>query len=480
MLDMWRPKVGQVTRSRRAQIQREAAALRMRGQCDGFPVERIVTAIRSAFPEVSPLEAWRLALGWSRAQTVARIGDLYLSDGLKPTALSEAMLCRWEHGPDRPGPEYATMLARAYGAHPDQLGLRPRCVCGDGEPGYGRAEAHPGWVPVLLPGDAMTTASGLPAVRESLRLALLDAPRGGPVVVELAEAAVEHYALTYSRHAPSVLFDEVHAARGLLGDALAAPADDVTGVELRRAAGWLSALLGNLAFHLADHSGARAHLAVAMALGEHAGDARLVSWVLGASSMLARAHHDLPAALTHAQAGLERAPSAPARAQLLGWAVLPSLAGLGRTAEAERALSEATAILSADPTGGAPGRFGFDAAELDLHEAEAWLALGRADRAVRRAEASVAGCVLHAPGWAAATLVLAQAEASTRPGDAAARALGVLEQVPADRLRSTSRERLRRVASTLGEVDVAAVRDLRERLRVLPPPVDVHGRGATA
>ncbi|WP_406313347.1 hypothetical protein OHA77_33605 [Streptosporangium sp. NBC_01639] len=134
----------------------------------------------------------------------------------------------------------------------------------------------------------MTTASGLPAVRESLRLALLDAPHGSPLVVELAETAVEHYALNYSRHAPGMLFDEVHAARGLLGEALAAPADGVTGAELRRAAGWLSALLGNLAFHLADRSGARAHLAVAASLGDRVGDDRLVAWTLGPQSMVAR------------------------------------------------------------------------------------------------------------------------------------------------------------------------------------------------
>ncbi|MGJ6966077.1 hypothetical protein ACSDR0_29625 [Streptosporangium sp. G11] len=472
--------MGQITRSRRAQIQREAAALRMRGQRDGFPPERIVTAMRGTFPEVSPLEAWRLALGWSRAQTVTQIADLYLADGLKPPALSEAMLCRFEHGPDRPGPEYATMLARAYGAHLDQLGLRPRCVCGYGGQRYGPSKAHPGWAPVLLPGDVMTTASGLPAVRESLRLALLDAPHGGSVVVELAEAAVEHYALNYSRHAPSLLFDEVHAARGLLAEALASPADGATGVDLRRAAGWLSALLGNLAFHLADHSGARAHLAIAASLGERAGDTRLMAWTLGAQSMLARACHDLPAALAHAQAGLERATSPLVRAQLLGWAVLPTLAQLGEVADAERALSEATTTLAADPAGGAPGRFGFDAAELDLHEAESWLALGRTDRAIGRAEASTAGCVPYTPGWAAATLVLAQAEAEKRPGDAAARALDVLERVPVDRLRSTSRERLLRVAATLGDTDIATVRDFRERLRTLPPPIDVHGRGVTA
>ncbi|MEV0830928.1 MULTISPECIES: helix-turn-helix transcriptional regulator [Streptosporangiaceae] len=116
--------MGQITRSRRAQIQREAIAIRMRGQRAGFPLERIVAALRGAFPEVLPLEAWRLALGWSRAQTVAQVADLYMADGLQPPGLSEAMLCRFEHGPDRPGPEYAVMLARVYGAHPDQLGLR--------------------------------------------------------------------------------------------------------------------------------------------------------------------------------------------------------------------------------------------------------------------------------------------------------------------------------------------------------------------
>ncbi|WP_440100200.1 hypothetical protein [Streptosporangium sp. H16] len=456
----------------------------MRAQREGFPLERIVTALRSTFPEVSPLEAWRLALGWSRAQTITQVAGLYLADGLKPPTLSEAMLCRFEHGPDRPGPEYAGMLARVYGTHLDQLGLRLRCVCGHGhdELRYGQPyEAYSGWAPVLLSGvELMSTASGLPAVRESLRLALLDTPRGGPVAVELVEAVVEHYALNYSRHAPGVLFDEVHATRGLLRDALAAPADTTTGVQLRRAAGWLSALLGNLAFHLADHSGARAHLVVAAALGDHVGDARLSAWALGAQSMVARARHDQAAALAYARAGVEKAASPLVRAQLLGWAVLPSLAQLGRAAEAERALGEATGILAADPAGGAPGRFGFDAVELDLHEAEAWLALGRTERAVGRAEASTAGCVPYTPGWAAATLVLAQAEAEARPGDAAARALDVLERVPADRLRSTSRERLRRITITLGDADTATVRDLREQVRTLAPFIDVHGRDATA
>jgi hypothetical protein len=444
----------------------------MRCQRAGHATGRIVTELRHALPELSALEAWRLALGWSRAQAVDQVAKVYLDDGLQPPGLSESMLCRFEHGQERPGLEYVEVLARAYGTTRQALGLAPRCVCRDGRRGYGQPE--PRWTPLLSPGVDMTSPSGLPAVRASLRLALLDAPQGGPAVVELAEAAVEHYALNYSRHTPSLLFDEVHASRGMLAEALASPADERMGVEMRRIAGWLSALLGNLAFHLADHSGARAHLAVAASLGEHVGDARLVAWSLGAQSMLARARRNANAALSYAEAGLERAPSPLVRAQLLGWAVLPSLAQLGRAGDAERVLGEATAALGVVDE--EPGRFGFDAAELSLHEAEAWLALGRTDRAVVRAQSSAARCVPHTPGWAAATLVLAQAEAPVQPGDAAARALDVLERIPADRLRSTSRDRLRILVGALGDADIASVRDLRERARTLPPPIDIHGR----
>ncbi|MFG3701601.1 hypothetical protein ACGF5C_27370 [Micromonospora sp. NPDC047620] len=122
-----------VTRSRRAAIQREAGQIRRRCQREGQTTERIVAAIRDGLPEVSALEACRFALGWSRADTVAQIAALYHGDGLRPPGLSEQMLCRWEHGAERPGPEYARMLCRVYRTGPAQLGLEtegplPRAV----------------------------------------------------------------------------------------------------------------------------------------------------------------------------------------------------------------------------------------------------------------------------------------------------------------------------------------------------------------
>ncbi|MFD7603386.1 hypothetical protein ACFWAN_23235 [Streptomyces mirabilis] len=113
-----------ITRLRRVAIVREATRIRMRCQRADYTNEQAAAAIREALPEVTQLEAWRLALGWSRADTVAQVGELYRTDGLMPPGLSESMLCRWEHAPDEwPGRDYAVMLCRVYRARPEQLGL---------------------------------------------------------------------------------------------------------------------------------------------------------------------------------------------------------------------------------------------------------------------------------------------------------------------------------------------------------------------
>ncbi|MEV5479985.1 MULTISPECIES: Twin-arginine translocation pathway signal [Streptomyces] len=450
--------------------------------------ERTVTAIRNALPEVTALEAWRLALGWSRADTVAQISDLYRADGLIPPGPSQSMLCRWEHDPyDWPGQEYTTMLCRAYRARPVQLGLSR--AGGDAFDGlglgakirYGQADAQACEAPTRERVVAMTTSTGLPAVRESLYLALLADPAGSSAVVELAEAAVEHYALNYSKHPPHTLFTEVRNARNLLTEALTTHTiEEAVAAEMRRSIGWLSALLGNLAFHLDDPSGARAHLTTAGTYGTRTGDARLTAWTWGAQSMLARAGGQLARSLTHAEQGLAHAPAGLARAQLHAWAQATALAGQGRAEEADAALADASRELEADTLGSAPGRFGFDAAEYALHEAEAHLSLGRTEQAVARAEASVRHAPEGTPGWAAGTLALAQAEAALQPTDAAQRALDVLERVPAARLRSTSRARLLRLDTALAAVSAAGVDDLRERVQVLPPVIDDRGDVASA
>ncbi|MDX3540174.1 Twin-arginine translocation pathway signal [Streptomyces sp. MB09-01] len=475
-----------ITRSRRATIKKEAAGIRMRCQRERLDTEQTAAEIRRALPEVQQLEAWRLALGWSRSETITQVKALYVSDGLLPRSLSDPMLCRWEHDPrERPDREYTVMLCRAYGATPAQLGLGlTEQVFPERELStvirYGRPETDTCSAGAREMVVHMTTAAGLPAVRESLQLALLADPHGSAEVAELAEAAVEHYALTYPKHPPYLLFEEVRAARGLLTDCL------VTGHVheqfsggLHRNVGWLSALMGNLAFHLDDHTGARAHLATATAYGTRTDDARLTAWALGAQSMVARAENRYENALAYAERAVAHAPAGLPKAQAHAWAQLTSLAGLGREQEADTALAAAARELETDPVGFAPGRFGFDAAEYTLHQAESAIALGHHNRARSAAETSIASTAVATPGWAAATLVLAQAEAPTQPTDAAQRALDVLARVPAARLRSTSRARLARLDQVLAGVPASGVGDLQERVRVLVPLIDNNGNAST-
>ncbi|WP_019061469.1 helix-turn-helix domain-containing protein [Streptomyces prunicolor] len=472
-----------VSRSRREAIRRSAAQIRERCLCTGQSTENTANAIADELPEVSRLEAWRLALGWSRAETIARVGDFYLSRGLMPPAMTQPMLCRWEHGRVRwPSDEYAEALCTVYGARPEQLDLdrwRVGPIPAAGRYSADAVEARD--APEGESGTTMTTAAGLPAVRESLDLALLIDPTGSRTVVEAAESAIEFYALGYSKHPPATLFDEVHRVRGRLAKAVTTgeTAEGVQ-VDMRRSIGWLSALLGNLAHHLNDQTGARVHLATAYALGERCRDNRLAAWACGAQAMVARARGELTEALDYADRGLACAPRGLPRAQLHGWAQLPTLAALQRPRDADRAMADAARALESDPIGYAPGRFGYDEAEHRLHQAEADRVLVRADKAIAAAEASLRICVTGTPSWAAASLTLAQAEAPGRPDDAAQRALSVLEEIPPARLRSTTRTRLVQLDGALAEVTAAGVADLRERVRLLRPAIDVHGVAESA
>ncbi|WP_327434719.1 hypothetical protein [Streptomyces sp. NBC_01236] len=68
-----------------------------------------------------------------------------------------------------------------------------------------------------------------------------------------------------------MLFEEVRDVRQLLTPPLER-SDATEGA--RRQVGWLSALLGNLAYHLDDTSGARTHLTTATAHGPATGDSK--------------------------------------------------------------------------------------------------------------------------------------------------------------------------------------------------------------
>jgi hypothetical protein len=329
----------------------------------------------------------------------------------------------------------------------------------------------------------MTTDPALRAIRESIELAAASRAEASEAVREQIEAAIEYYALNYSRFGPALLFDEVRRTRMVVASLMASTRDRQSVLDLQRATGWLSALLGNLAFHLDDYPGARAHLAAAVQLGRDAGDARLAAWTSGAQSMLARYEDRLEDALLRAQEGHQYANTPLLRAQLLSWAQLPALAALGREVDADRTLGMALRELESAPDWSLPGRFGFDPGELELHAAEAHLLLRRSRQAVQHATASAGYCRPNTPGWVAATLVAALAESQGGEHDhAAGRALVVLDRVRPASLRSTSRRRLADLERSLTRIDATEVRELRERVRALPSlvePSDANGGAST-
>lgn len=469
--------MGKVSRFRRAQIQRRAQQLRQQGQIAGWSVERIVAHMRQELPDVRPLEAWRLSYGWSRPQVIASLAALYRQAGLAMPAVSSSMLCRWEHGQAQPGPEYGEALCRLYQARSDQLGLgtRVRGMGSHGDRMFGGLATFrepPGRDPHVLGNDGNIGAGALSAVRESVQFALeVEGPGGGPLARDQLDQAVQYFALRYSAFPPSMLAAEVHRCRAVVNAMLGHPQSPGARTELRRLGGWLSALLGNLALHRGDYSAANIHLGTAGGLGADVGHHRLTSWALGARSMLDRYQNKPTSALELARGAVELAGTPLHRAQMIAWAELPALAELGRHGEARDAISAAQREMDAAPTSGEPGRFGFDPAELELHLAEAELAIGNATAAGVHAQASVAHCSPGRPGWAAATLTLARAEIdSRRPESGAQLALDVLDSIPATMLRETSRQRLGVVDQRLSKLlrpGMVAV-DLHERVRTLP------------
>lgn len=112
-----------ISAQRRREIERQAGEIRLDCIRRGLVHEEIVDQILGAIPEVFPLEAWRFAHGWSRAEVAARLDMLYQADGLAPPEIDGAVLCRWEHGDRRPGDERIDYFCRLYRTRPDRLGF---------------------------------------------------------------------------------------------------------------------------------------------------------------------------------------------------------------------------------------------------------------------------------------------------------------------------------------------------------------------
>ncbi|WP_420162209.1 XRE family transcriptional regulator [Nocardiopsis sp. CNT-189] len=395
-------------------------------------------------PEMRPLEVRRHAYGWTRRQRADAVADVLHARGQADPGLSEARICRWEHNGVRPSPDYAVALVEVFGVPPARLGLTAY-----GHDWYRRP--HP-----CEQGAPMADHS-LTSVTDSLALQLeVEGPAGGPQTREQAHRALHYFATRYGDYPPAVMAGEVHRCRGLVVAMLACPQADRDRRELRALAGWLSALLGNFVFHASDYSGAHIHLGTGARLGTDVGDVRLASWSTGAQAMVASSQGRDADALELAVQASELASGALQQAQMAAWAELGPLSRMGLAREARDAARRARLRMDAAEED-TRSRWGFDRAELHQHLAEAHLALGESGEARRHAETARGLKRTGSGGWAAATAILARARAAERDaGGACALAEEVLDSVPADSLRETTRRRLHAL-----QTDLAAAPDRR-------------------
>ncbi|WP_017625657.1 helix-turn-helix domain-containing protein [Nocardiopsis chromatogenes] len=448
-----------ITRRRRAELARAAAQIRVEGQRSGHSVQAVAAEITRRLPQIRPLEAHRHAHGWTRRQLADAVVEALRARGQADPGLTEARICRWEHNGVRPSADYAEALVEVFGVPPARLGLTA-----PGSAWY--RQPHP-----CAQGVTMADHSPLTAVTDSIVLHLeVEGPGGGPQSREEVYRALEYFATRYGDHPPTVMASEVHWCRGLVVGMLARPQTDRDRRELRTLAGWLSVLLGDFVFSGSDYEGALIHLGTGARLGADVGDGRLVSWSVGAQSMVtAFRGRDADALELAVQAG-DLAAGPLQQAQIAAWCELRPLARMGRAREARDAAGRAQRSMDAaeeDPR----NRWGFDRPELHQHLAEAHLTLGDSAQARRHAEAARRLKRTGSGGWAAATAILARAAAADRDADGAvALADQILDTVPAESLRETTRRRLHALDTDLAADPVpgSAARALADRLRTLP------------
>ncbi|HEX8927479.1 MAG TPA: hypothetical protein VGA45_01080 [Actinomycetota bacterium] len=315
----------------------------------------------------------------------------------------------------------------------------------------------------------MSVWTGLGAVLESVRLTLrVEGPAGGPVSHEQLELAVEQYARGYWSTPAGELFGQVRQCRQLVEGMLDQCQPTGSRQHLHLVAGWLSALLGNLSFHLSDYSAARTHLATAGRLGQEAGHNGLVAWVRGAQSMV-ELYDDRPEeALRLAREGQALAPNPLVRAQLASWGEARALARMGERRGVLEAIARGSrAIESSDGDCSPGGVFSFSVGEFEQYCGTACLWLDLPDEAKRHAGHAFQ---LRDTIAAKALARLDIATASGRLGDPVeAGQIGAeVLQMPAEYLIDPIVRRATELARSLRRHgSLAEVRDFNERLAAL-------------
>jgi transcriptional regulator with XRE-family HTH domain len=246
----------------------------------------------------TPLRQARTRRGWSlrEAARELRLRAAEVGRPLPGPEVLVSMISRWELGRHLPGPFYRWLFSEAYAIPEaalfgvDDVKRRQFAVVALGA----AVDAIvPSTSPRRGPEPSRQTRQTLDdrlavTARESIELSRqVEASELGPTTLEHLEFTVERLGIIFLNTPPDALSEEIgwyrHRATELLGGRQ-------TLAERRHlyvALGWLTGLLGHLAFDLGDYSTAKTHCLTAMQLAREADHRELGAWIRSLQAMVA-------------------------------------------------------------------------------------------------------------------------------------------------------------------------------------------------
>ncbi|MEU0519490.1 hypothetical protein [Streptosporangium sp. NPDC006007] len=216
----------------------------------------------------------------------------------------------------------------------------------------------------------------------------------GRSALDHLEVVITDIVTNSRRSSPTDVFTVARAYRQRVDQLIRSPHTLREGRELYVYAGLLSQQLASLAHDLGDPATAHAYAIDAFEHAHQAGNDELYGHAANVLVSITLQTNQPDKALSAAQRGLARVPTAHALAVRLNAQAARACANLGRRAECESLFRTAQEIYERLP-GTALGRFGIDAGAsgaapvIPSYSATAWLALGDFERARRSAEAAV-------------------------------------------------------------------------------------------
>jgi hypothetical protein len=384
-------------------------------------------------------------LSWSRTRLVAELRRqaAITGDSLPGTESLIAMVSRWVNNHQQPSDFYRDLLARTLG--------RPRAELFSDEASRLElaAEAEP-W----------------------LLARALEASSVGQSALEALEEAVGEFARSYPSTAPTVLVRPVLEHFRDVTRLLDGPLPVARRQRLAVVAGHLAGLAGSLAFDLRDEGKALAYFKVAVQAADDADWPDLAAWALATRSLIPTYTGDPGAALRLLLEAQDRARGhvSPSRIAWLAALEARAQAGLGDAAASLAALGRADrAIERAEPAGGRFANDFFDRPRLAGFRGTSHLLLGQpkaaqaalADVLTLRDQADVKGRSL-------ARLDLAQAYVQDRAVEEACAAVAAALAIRQENRVGPILRRAREVRTSLEPWrDKQPVKELDEQLRPL-------------